>query len=439
MSGQWSTPWAGGGQAAVPPRGAEPREYGGYDEYGPHDGHDDEPRRRRWPLFAVLAAVLVLVGVVAAQLLRPVPAPTLELALPASHTFAGGAPVLPLPADGQAAVYVEGLGTMGSSGGTAPTPTASVAKVMTAYVYLQEHPLATGEAGPVKTVSQQGVAEMPGRRQRGESLLGITAGLRLSERKALEALLMISANDVAHELARWDAGTDEAFVAKMNAAARRLGMTSTTYTDPSGYDAGTVSTAADQVKLLSAAMRVPAFAEVVANRAYVPDDGGPARPSGNLLIGRYGVVGGKTGYTDKAGGNYVFAARKRVGAVTTTIIGAVMGQHSPSAVGAIQVGQRLVAAAETALTAERVAKAGDTVARVDDGLGGTTPLRAASSVTVVGWRGLTVRLGVAGDPPRTAAAGRSVGTLTAGPGRFALTTADALTGPSLPHRLLRLG
>nr|WP_272918068.1 D-alanyl-D-alanine carboxypeptidase [Actinomadura rayongensis] len=327
---------------------------------------------------------------------------------------------------------------MGTSGGTAPTPTASVAKVMTAYVFLHEHPLASGADGPVYAVSAQGVADLPGRRARGESLLGITAGQHLTERKALEALLLISANDVAHELARWDAGTEVDFVAKMNETARSLGMTSTTYTDPSGYDARTVSTAADQVKLLTAAMRVKAFTEIVANRMFVPDNGGAARPAGNLLLGRYGVVGGKTGYTDKAGGNYVFAARKRIGTVSVLIIGAVMAQRSPSAVGAINVGERLVAAAENALTAERVARSGDTVARVEDGLGGSTPVRAASSVTVVGWRGLTVPLHVLGDPPHAANAGEPIGTITAGPGRFALTPAQALTGPSLQHRLLRL-
>ncbi|MBW8483972.1 D-alanyl-D-alanine carboxypeptidase family protein [Actinomadura parmotrematis] len=432
-SGQWSVPWEQQEQGAHAPQAAQAQA-----QTQAQAPAEEKRRGKRW-LVGVLVAVLLVAAVAAGQWFRPVPDPELRMALAArTHTFAGTAPVLPWSGQGQAAVYVDGLGTMGSSGGAAPTPTASVAKVMTAYVYLKQHPLRSGEAGADRTVSAQGVAELPARKQRGESLLGITAGQHLTERKALEALLLISANDVAHELARWDSGTDAAFVAKMNEAARGLGMASTTYTDPSGYDAGTVSTAADQVKLLTAAMKIPAFAEVVKNRAYVPDGGGEARPAGNLLLGQYGVVGGKTGYTDKAGGNYVFAAKRRVGGVPTMIVGAVMGQHSPSAVGAMSVGRRLLVAAERALTAETVAPAGAVVAKVDDGLGGTTPLVTRSALNVVGWPGLTVNLGVAGDPPATAAAGTAVGQVDVGAAKVPLVLRGALDAPSPVQRLTRL-
>lgn len=424
-SGAWAVPWEGGApiaQAPLPmPVDVEPR------------------KKRRWPLVTVLMILVLLVGTVTGQLLRPLPEPTVELTLSASsHTFAGTEPTLPWTGQGQSVVYVDGLGQMGSSGGTAPTPTASVAKVMTAYVYLKNHPLASGEPGPALTVSPAGVAQIPARKRRGESLLGITAGQRLTQRKALEALMIISANDVAHELARWDSGSGAAFVAKMNAAAKALGMTGTRYTDPSGYDSGTVSTAADQVKLLRAAMRIPAFEEIVNQRSYVPDDGSPARPGGNILIGQYGVVGGKTGYTDAAGGNYVFAARTKVSGVPTLILGAVMGQRSPSAMAAITAGQQLVAAAGGALTATTLAPAGARVARIEDGLGGRTPLRAASAVTVVGWPGLTVPVRVQGDPPAEGAAGERVATVGAGVARVPLELDRTLSEPDLVKRLTRL-
>ncbi|TDD80309.1 D-alanyl-D-alanine carboxypeptidase [Actinomadura rubrisoli] len=387
-----------------------------------------------------MAALVLVAGVVTGQFVRPAPEPKIDLTLSAtSHTFPGTAPKLPWPAQGQSAVYVDGLGTMGTSGGAAPTPTASVAKVMTAYVYLRDHPLRTGEAGPVLTVSPQAAAQIPMRRKRGESMLGVTANQRLTQRKALEALMIISANDVAHELARWDVGNEQAFVAKMNEAARALGMTNTTYTDPSGYDSRTVSTAADQVKLLRAAMRVPAFGEIVNNRAYVPDDGGAERPGGNILLGQYGVVGGKTGYTDAAGGNFVFAARKRVSGVQTLIVGAVMGQRSTSAMAAVSAGQQLVASAESALTAVTLAPPSAKVARVDDGLGGGAPLRVSSGLTVVGWPGLTVPIGIEGDPPREGESGEKVGTVTAGAARSPLKLDRSLDKPSLLKRLIRFG
>ncbi|WUI00794.1 hypothetical protein OHR68_02965 [Spirillospora sp. NBC_00431] len=397
-----------------------------------------EPRRgRRW-LVVVSAALVLVAGVVAGQLVRPVPEPSVELAIASSHAFPGRAPALPWPSAGQAAVEVDGLGTMGSSGASAPIPTASVAKVMTAYVYLREHPLKQGEAGPVLTVSPQAAAQIPMRERRGESILGVTANQRLTQRKALEALLIISANDVAHELARWDAGDARAFVAKMNTTAAELGMTSTRYTDPSGYHSGTVSTAADQVKLLRAAMNVPAFAEIVNNRTYVPDSGGQPREGGNFLLGQAGVVGGKTGYTDAAGGNFVFAARKAVAGVNTLIIGAVMGQKTPTAAGAVNAAGRLVTAAESALAAATLAPKGARVARVDDGLGGKTPLRAATPVTVVGWPGLTVPVRVQGEPPRQGQNGERIATVTAGAARVPLELGQALNEPSILKRLIRL-
>ncbi|MBO2448225.1 D-alanyl-D-alanine carboxypeptidase [Actinomadura barringtoniae] len=399
-----------------------------------------EPKKKRKRGWLIGAAVLVvlLAGAVAGQLLRPVPDPTMRLTVASTHTFAGSKPALPFPVQGQSAIWVDGLGTMGSSGPTTPTPTASVAKTMTAYVYLRSHPLQNGQPGPTLTVSPEGVAQIPARQRRGESLLGITANQRLTERKALEALMIISANDLAHELAKWDAGTEQAFVAKMNATAKSLGMSNTVYTDPSGYDARTVSTAADQVKLLRAAMKIPAFAETVNKPAYIPDGPGETRHGGNILLGQLGVVGGKTGYTDKAGGNYIFAARKAVGGVNTLIVGAVMGQHSPSAVGAIDVAKRLVAGAETALQPVTIAKPGQKVGEVDDGLGKTTAVTVKSPVTVIGWPGLTVPVKVIGDAPHQAAQGERVGTVSTGAGKVPLVLETALEKPALTARLIRL-
>ncbi|WP_433464245.1 hypothetical protein [Spirillospora sp. CA-128828] len=422
-SGQWSVPWDG------PPLPVPP--------VAPVEEKKKKKRGRRW--LVVLVVVLVLVGGgVAGQLLRPPPDPTVRLAIPASRTFQGQAPALSWPAAGQAVISVDGAGTMGSSGGAAPTPTASVAKVMTAYVYLRSHPLKSGEAGPVLTVSPQAAAQIPARKRRGESLLGVTANQRLTQRKALEALLIISANDVAHELARWDSGSDQAFVAKMNATAQELGMTSTRYTDPSGYDSRTVSTAADQVKLLRAAMQIPAFTEIVNNRMYVPDGGGAPRQGGNFILGRNGVVAGKTGYTDAAGGNFVFAAHKNLGGVTTLIVGAVMGQHSPNAAGAVNAAESLLVAAERALVAAPLARKGDVVGWVEDGLDGRTALRATAPVTVIGWPGLTVPVRFDGDPSADDELGDTPGVVDAGSAKVPVKLEAPKQEPSIVKRLTRL-
>src|SRR5207247_2809090 len=113
------------------------------------------------------------------------------------------------------------------------------------------------------------------RRRQQESVVSIAAGEQLTELQALQALLLPSANNIAAVLARWDAGSAERFVARMNAAARSLGMAHTRYTDPSGYDDASVSTAADQVRLVDPAMRLPVFARIVATPSATLPVAGP--------------------------------------------------------------------------------------------------------------------------------------------------------------------
>lgn len=172
-------------------------------------------------------------------------------------------PSLPWPREGQTSIAVKGLGRLGSEGGRRPVPIASLAKVMTAYVVLKEHPLGDGEPGPLITVDAQAAQESF---SLTESTAPLREGQSLTQRQLLELLLLPSGNNVARLLARWDAGGQEAFVAKMNEAARRLGMTRTAYTGASGVEPTTVSTADDQLVLAREAMGVPVPRAVVALR-----------------------------------------------------------------------------------------------------------------------------------------------------------------------------
>src|SRR5207302_1228456 len=115
-------------------------------------------------------------------------------------------------------------------------PIASVAKVMTAYLVLRGHPLGVGDDGPTITLTDADVADTDRRGRQRESVVPIVAGEQLTERQALQALLLPSANNIAPVLARWDSGSAARFVAHMNATARLLGMTRTRYTDPRRYD-----------------------------------------------------------------------------------------------------------------------------------------------------------------------------------------------------------
>ena len=413
--------------------------------------------------------MLVLVAAALARRVTSEPTPPLLVrrTLAAYVRVPGSAPALAWPREGQAAVEVEGVGSFGAVGGSRPLPIASVAKVMTAYLTLREHPLAAGAQGFTITITPAEVVEQGERVALGESTLPVRVGERLSERQALQALLLPSANNVAALLAVHDAGSVGAFVARMNATARSLGMSATTYTDPSGFDTTTVSTAADQLKLARVAMRVPAFAQIVAEPATVLPVAGRV-VNFNALVGSAGYVGVKTGSDSAAGGCLVFAKRTAVGGRRVTVLGVVLGQRAGALVeAALASAQRLGDSAAAALRVETVLPAGTSVLRASNVDGRRTTGATASALREIGWPGLELPVQVSlrpaverlhagermasvrveGTSP-AAGAGTAAGTgTTAGAGTTAAgaggaTTAAlatrALGGPSLGWRMEHL-
>jgi D-alanyl-D-alanine carboxypeptidase (penicillin-binding protein 5/6) len=229
------------------------------------------------------------------------------------------------PAYGQAAFIQTGRSRIQAGPNQHAAAIASVAKVMTAYLVLSDHPLQAGEAGPTITLTDDDVADTDRRRGQEESVVSIAAGEQLTERQALQALLLPSGNNIAEVLARWDAGAVGEFVDRMNVTARSLGMTHTRYTDPSGYDDATQSTAADQVRVVVRAMRLRVFANIVATpNATLPIAG--TVHNTDTLLGHYGFVGVKTGSDDAAGGCFAFRAIRWIDGKRTTITGVVLGQ-----------------------------------------------------------------------------------------------------------------
>jgi D-alanyl-D-alanine carboxypeptidase (penicillin-binding protein 5/6) len=379
----------------------------------------------------VLAALSALAAV---QLARPVPRGVLRLSAPASLTLPGPLADLPWPVQGQARLDVDGLGTLGGSGDGKPVPIGSVAKVMTAYVVLTDHPLDDGQPGPPITVTAADVTDYHARIPSGQSLVAVEAGEQLSERQALQALLLPSANNVAQILAAWDAGSVDAFVAKMNATAASLGLAATHYTDPSGLAPSTMSTATDQTLLAERALRIPAFAEIVAEpTATLPVAG--TVTNWNSLLGADGVFGVKTGSTAEAGGNLVFAAHLTMAGRTLTIVGAVLGQpgrETPEQLAAVNDATRkLLAAAGRLMQAYTVLPAG-TVGEIRSAWGRSVAVRTAAPVRVIGWPGLTVSVQAHPvDLDRQVGAGQRVGTVTVHGGGGA--TAELRAGATRPE------
>lgn len=399
---------------------------------------------RRVKIWTPLVLLLLVVFAIV-QAVRPLPAPELQLTAKPTYTFEGGKPSLPWPSEGQGYMAATGLGTVDSFGEQKAVPIGSVAKAMTAYIVLKDHPLKKGEAGPSIRVDAK--AESDGKLDsEGESTLNtVKVGDKLTEQEALSAIMIPSANNVARLLARWDAGSEAAFVKKMNDTATSLGMKNTTYTDPSGLKETTVSSAEDQVKLGQKLVEIRALMAITQLPSWT-DPSGKNWRNYNTLVPYNGALGIKTGSTTKAGGNLLFAAHKMVGDTDQLIVGAVLGQHKPAIIDTVNaVSKEVMVATQDLLESGKVVKKGDVVGRVDDGLGGTVPVVATEDVAAVGWPGLTVRIELTDDGrtiPHAAAAGTHVGTLTVGEGASQVKVAVALQSdlaePGFGKKLTRL-
>ncbi|MBW5483950.1 D-alanyl-D-alanine carboxypeptidase [Streptomyces bambusae] len=403
---------------------------------------------RRVKIYTPLVLLLVIIlGVV--QLFRPLPDPKLTLTARSTHTFPGDKPSLTWPAEGQAAVAAAGLGSLGTFGEQKPVPIASVTKSMTAYIILRDHPIKKGDKGPLIDIDK--TAETEGKKNNStdnESTLDtVQEGDKISEYDAIAALMIPSANNIARLLARWDTGGDqEAFVKKMNDTAKELGMTNTTYTDPSGLDATTVSTAEDQVKLGLKLVEIETLLDITKKPSWV-DPKGKTWPNWNRLVPFNDSLGIKTGTTTKAGGNLLWAAQKKIGNTNQLIVGATLAQHKPAIIDTvIAASKQLMISSQKALAGETVVKKGDVVGYVDDGLGTHTPVVATADVQAVGWASLTVtiKLGDGGTKlPRAAKAGTEVGVLTVGEGasqvKVPVALKSALVEPGIGSKLTRVG
>jgi len=188
-------------------------------------------------------------------------------------------------------------------------PMASVTKVMTALLVLQGGDLGRQIQVPKAAFSYAW--------KYGGETAALRPGDVLTAQELLEALLVPSGADAAYTLANAYGPGLDAFVARMNATAARMGMKDTHFTSPDGLpyptETSTYSTPSDLLILGLAAMRYPAFRSIVDLPFYhLPKGRGHHDywwDNTDELIGSYpGAVGIKSGYTDRAGHCLLFEA-----------------------------------------------------------------------------------------------------------------------------------
>jgi D-alanyl-D-alanine carboxypeptidase (penicillin-binding protein 5/6) len=382
---------------------------------------------------AVVALPIAVVLGGALQVGRPVPAVAVEVAQP--ELKLPGTFKVDLPKQGQMAVGELGLGQAAATPNQEPVAIASLAKMMTAYLLLQAQPLEKGQDGPTTTITAEDVKIYEHDRAAGYSVAKVAAGDKLTERQLLEALMLPSADNIATLIAKQVAGSEEAFVGRMNATAKALGMDQTTYADASGVDPATVSTASDQLRIAQAVMANRVLREVVAQpQADLPTAGRVYNV--NFMVGKQGMSGVKTGSTLAAGSCFVGSFPITVDGKPRMLLGAVLGQVSLREALGYDVAMLHAVAPQFKTYALPLPKQG--IAHVNSPWQGKIALAAAQPVKVFGYPGMPVALKAElAQPTLPIPLGRPAAKLEAAGVGFDLKAGRVIEAPDLWWRLTR--
>ena len=177
-------------------------------------------------------------------------------------------------------------------------PMASVTKLMCLLIWAEEMEKGSFDYETVITATARANA-MDG------SVIWLNVGEEMSAYDLIRSVVIASANDACVAVCEHISGTEEAFVSRMNKRAQELGMTDTHYENCVGFDADNHYTSAYDTAILSAAVaRYDCYNEFYSTRLDYVREGERQTQllNTNKLMQSYnGIIGGKTGTTDKAG------------------------------------------------------------------------------------------------------------------------------------------
>ena len=273
--------------------------------------------------------LILLIGIgVPVSIVAPVPRATAEVVTASQSATQAAAPAF--PSFGSSAVGVVGIdGVLAKHGPQSPRTIASITKVITALVVLEAKPLQAGEQGPTITFTQRDVAILGEVQAMNGSSEPVQAGWRVSERAAIETMLIPSANNYAASLAVWAYGSTPRFLTAARAYLKAHGLDDTVLEDANGLSTSNRSTPEDLVDLGRLALADPTVATAVRKSTADEPNVGEVDNT-NKLLGRYGVNGIKTG-TYATGANLLFSAKVRVGTRTVQVVGVVLGARTHAA------------------------------------------------------------------------------------------------------------
>lgn len=339
----------------------------------------------------------------------------------------------PAPAQGSAAVAVQGIPAASSSIERAEI--ASITKVASVLMVLDEMPLELGEEGPRFEFTSADARDFWTYRRSNQSSLDVPVGGSLTEYQMLQGILLGSANNYIDRLSNEIWGSDRAFARAAETWLRKHGVTGMTLVSPSGFHSDNVATPEAVVQLGQIAMRNPVFAEIVGTRsAEIPGVGTVTNT--NRMLEDAGVVGVKTGTLTHW--NLLTAKDVTVGDTTVRLFAAVLGQENNA--DRLAITRELFADVEADLAAQPVSlPKGTVVGKVSTEWGESAEVVTDADARVVLWNNATAKATPMLDLESKTAAGAKVGTVTVqGPVDIAKTSvslASEIPAPSAWWRL----
>ena len=363
------------------------------------------PRKSRAPVVLPILGALVLAGAYASTtLLWPTESIPLTVADAPLSELVAPAATPPWPAEGSAAVAVDGLAEPLTTTADAAS-IASITKVVTALLVLDRMPLAPGEQGPAYEMTEADQEEFLAYLARDESALDVPVYGALTQYQMLQGMLIGSAGNYASRLAAglWD--SNEAFAQAAQEWLAAHGIEGITVVEPTGIDPANAATPAALLALAHAALDDPVLAEIVRTPVVELPGAGTVHNTNDLLADP-AVIGVKTGSLEDQYG-LLAAKAVTVGDDIVHVYAVALGQpddESRDEVTAALLDQTAAEVAQPATVA-----AGTVVADVRAPWGASTQAITDADAAVVLWNGGTAttepEIDIAGDR----AAGARVG------------------------------
>ncbi len=398
-------------------------------------------QRRRRTTVALIVAFAITAGsggYAAYALTAPIGTTTLDAEAP--NVDAPPAAQITLPVDGAYAVSIAGAddylgpsasGIWAAGGGNGSRPIASISKLITALVVLKAKPLAdTTDPGPMLTFDRADHALYDKYYVLGATIAAMPTGSSMSQRQALEAMLLVSACNYAEAVSTWAFGSQSAFLRATRDWLASNGLTATTIVEPTGIDPRNTSTPTDLIALAKIAMANPVIAQIVGmTTLQVPNI--PPALNTNQLLGVEGITGLKTGTLEESGSNLLFSTTMDVGtSQPLSIVGVILGGFTHDSVN-LDV-RALLRSIREGFQTVTLGEAGQQIGTYSTPWGESAEIVLGESASVLTWSDATITTEFTATPLTTGSDGDQVGTVTWTVGSDTITAPLVLDGTIEP-------